>query len=228
LLIKQCAILVGGKGTRLWPLTASTPKPMLDVGGSPFLERLLRSLEKQGFEDILLLCCGFQDLFSSYVKSRTNSVLNVKIVQEIEHLGTGGALRNAYKFLDDQFFVLNGDTFFDADFRALETGESYLCKIAVRKVPDVSRFGQVIISERGLISSFDEKGKAVTSGLINSGVYLMKKEAIDLLSTDGHQSIEFDLFPRLVEEQGIAAMELGGYFIDIGVPDDLARARRDL
>ena len=112
----QCAILCGGLGTRLGQLTAETPKPLLAVDGTPFLETLLFELGRQGIRRVLLLAAFRSDKITAFVQTSAavqRFSLDVSIAVEPDRAGTGGALWHAREQLDDWFYLINGDTWFD-------------------------------------------------------------------------------------------------------------------
>src|SRR5579862_7909385 len=165
-MIKQAVLLVGGLGTRLGERTRDTPKPLLDVAGRPFLSWLIDDLRRQGVLEILLLA-GYR---GDRIVEALGAAGDVRILVEPQPLGTGGALRFAADQLDERFFFLNGDSFFDInlwDLAALSTdGEATL---AVRSVEDASRYGRVVM-DGARITGFAERSSVPGPGLINGGV----------------------------------------------------------
>lgn len=216
---RQAVVLVGGRGTRLGSLTDSTPKPLLSVGNKHFLTYVIDALVRQGFDDILLLA-GYQaDAVQEFVSQIDQRRMRLRCLVEDEPLGTGGALKSAYDFLADYFLVLNGDTLFDINLNDLATSATgnFMARLALRRVPDTTRFGRVFI-DGFYINSMQEKGFS-GEGLINGGIYFLSRECIDKLPV-GSSSLENDLFPRLISEGLLQGHEYSGFFIDIGVPDD--------
>jgi D-glycero-D-manno-heptose 1,7-bisphosphate phosphatase len=227
--ITQAAILVGGRGTRLGQRTDNVPKPMLPVGGRPFLDYQLDFLRQSGITEVVM-CVGYlAEVMQARYGGGPSFGLRIVFSREPSPAGTGGALVNARPHLADTFFVLNGDTILDVELAslgaALAEDTSMLGAIALRQVPDTGRFGRVSL-EGNKIISFDEKS-ATAPGLINGGVYCMKRAALDLLPPTPC-SLEKDLFPRLAKERRLAGKAGTGYFIDIGLPETLAQADREL
>lgn len=222
------AILVGGLGTRLGELTQKTPKPMLDVGGVPFLERLVLHLARKGVDHILLLTCRLADQIEKRLGDGARLGVKIEQLRECSPLGTGGAVKNAFERLPERFLLLNGDTLFDVDVKRLwdfHAASGRAATLALRAVPDVSRYGDVELAN-GRIVRFREKGRA-GPGLVSGGVYVLERSALGLLP-EGKCSIETDLFPRLVEAGGLGGVAFDGYFLDIGLPETLDQARREL
>jgi NDP-sugar pyrophosphorylase family protein len=226
--VTQAAILVGGRGTRLGSRTDSVPKPMMPVGGRPFLDYQLEFLRQFGVSDVVL-CVGYLAEVMEARYGRGMFGLRVAISREANPAGTGGALSLARELLADTFFMLNGDTILDCDLRALEAAlasdPGLQGTIALREVPDTGRFGRVSV-DGSRITAFEEKS-AGAPGLINGGVYCLKRSAVDLLPA-APCSLEKDLFPRLAAERRLAGVPGAGYFIDIGLPETLAQAEREL
>jgi D-glycero-D-manno-heptose 1,7-bisphosphate phosphatase len=227
--ITQAAILVGGRGTRLGQITETIPKPMLPVGGRPFLDYQMWFLRKSGITEVVM-CVGY---LSEIVEARYGVAppfgLRVLFSHESLPAGTGGALALARSHLDETFFVLNGDTILDVEFGALAAvlaeDSVVLGALALRHVPDAGRYGRASLEDRR-ITGFGEKSLD-GPGLINGGVYCLKRSALDLLPSPPC-SLEKDLFPRLAGEGRLLGKPCDGYFIDIGLPETLARADTEL
>ena len=227
--VSQAVILVGGRGTRLGALTDQTPKPMLPVGDRPFLEYLLNQLERQGVRKILF-CTGYlAQHFQKHFGDGHRLGLQIDYSVETEPAGTGGPLVLARDRLAEEFFVFNGDTIFDIPLQSLaeklEQRPEALGIIALRTVADISRYGGVQL-DGGEISRFDEKGGA-GPGLINGGIYCLRKSAVDLLPAPPC-SIEKNLFPLLAARRQLLGQGFSGYFIDIGLPETLKQAEAEL
>jgi D-glycero-D-manno-heptose 1,7-bisphosphate phosphatase len=227
--ITQAVILAGGRGTRLGQITETVPKPMLSVGGRPFLDYQLWLLRESGVSDVVL-CVGY---LSELVEAKYGVAppfgLRIVISHEPAPAGTGGALMFARPHLDETFFVLNGDTILDLELGALGAIVAEqpfaLGVLALRSVPDAGRYGTVSM-DTDRITSFAEKSLG-GAGLINGGVYCLRRPAVELLPSPPC-SLEKDLFPRLANEGRLFGKCCDGYFIDIGLPETLARADREL
>jgi NDP-sugar pyrophosphorylase family protein len=225
--VRQAVVLVGGRGTRLGSLTETTPKPMLDVAGRPFLEYQLDFLRLAGVEEILF-CAGYRaETLQQHFGDGGRFGLRIRYAIESQPAGTGGAVKLAATQLQEKFFVLNGDTIFEADLTLLGAAprEATTAAVALREVEDVSRFGQVHLNGNQ-VTDFAEKS-GVGRGLINGGLYCLRRAAIDLLP-EGPSSLERDLFPLLAQQQHLIGLPFGGYFLDIGLPETLARAQTEL
>jgi D,D-heptose 1,7-bisphosphate phosphatase len=231
-MIRQAVILCGGRGTRLGALTAEVPKPLLPIDGAPFLDLLLFELGRHGIRQILLLAGFAADRIADYASAtalKERFGLTIEIAVEPEPAGTGGALRHARARLDEAFLLLNGDSWFDinlCDLAAQLTRQpSALGVLALRQVADSGRYGTVtVVGER--IASFAARGSTDGPGLVNGGVYALRRAVIDELAA--HASLEADLLPRLAAACRLRGILREGYFVDIGLPEDLARARSEV
>jgi NDP-sugar pyrophosphorylase family protein len=221
-------LLVGGKGTRLLPVLQSTPKPLARVGDTAFLELLVRQLRSQGFRR-LVMCTGH---LASQIEERFGDGhtwdVAIEYSEELRPLGTAGAVKFAERYLvqESDFLVMNGDSFMEIDFREFirfHREHGGLISIAVRRVPDASRFGTVEVDALNRVIGFREKMGIPAPGIINAGVYLFNRAILSHIP-DGPASLEKDVFPRLLEH-GVYALEQHGMFIDIGTPEDYARAQ---
>jgi D-glycero-D-manno-heptose 1,7-bisphosphate phosphatase len=227
--VEQAVILAGGRGTRLGVLTNQVPKPMLPIGGKPFLEYLLIQLKGRGIQRILL-CVGYlAEQLQDHFGDGRQLGLEIKYNLETEPAGTGGPLFLARAALADQFFVLNGDTIFDIPFQSLaETLHAQpeaLGAIALRRVDDVGRYGCVGLAGEW-VSRFDEKSRG-GPGYINGGIYCLRKPVIDLLPPPPC-SVERTLFPLLAERRRLLGRCFEAYFTDIGLPESLRQAKTEL
>lgn len=230
---RQAVVLVGGKGTRLGVLTQETPKPLMRIDDDRvFLDFLLENLARQGFDRILLLAGHHGDQIRARYDCRQIRGACVSVAIEPEPMGTAGALRWSRNLLESRFLLLNGDTYFDIACRALEqalvTHSDALAALALRRVEDASRYGAVDM-EDAQIRRFREKAPTAidAAGLINGGVYLMSRDIIDLVP-EGPASLELDVFPGLAAAGRLIGVPRQGYFIDIGLPQTLAQAQREL
>lgn len=219
----QAVILSGGFGTRLAHVVKDVPKPMAPIKNKPFLEYIVTTLKKQGFDSFVFLTGYKAKIIEEHFKDLDNTIF----IQEEKALGTGGAILNAYQYLEEDFFVINGDTFFDIDYSLLkEFGIDKPFSIALRYTNNVERYGLVDIDDNFKINSFIEKGdlpKNKIDGFINGGVYYINKSVLYSFYENFNNdflSLENDVFPILLKENKLYGLPLGGCFIDIGIPND--------
>ncbi len=231
--IRQCAILAGGLGTRLGALTATTPKPVLEVGGRPFLAWLMRELSRFGIEDFVLLTGHLSAAVERAVAAAATSLprpARIRISAEPAPAGTGGALAHAAPLLAPEFLLCNGDSLFDCNLAALlaaraADGADTPGRMLLRALPDASRYGVVTLAD-DRVSAFHERPAPGAPGIINAGIYALDRTILEHVAPVC--SLERDVLPRLAAAGRLAGTLAEGWFIDIGVPEDLARARADL
>jgi len=223
--LRQCAILVGGAGTRLGDLTRDTPKPMLPVAGRPFLEHLIVKAAGHGLDRILLLAGHHAGVVEAWlVDSAIATRLGVEIALSVEPqpLGTGGALIHARARLDDAFLLVNGDTWFDFDWRVLADLAAFPAALALREIPTADRYETVEL-DGDRVARFAPRTGTPTPGLINGGVYRLTRDALP--AWEGVLSLETQLLPTLCAQGRLGGRAFAGTFIDIGVPDSYALAQ---
>ncbi len=224
--VRQCVILLGGLGTRLGELTRRTPKPLLPVGGQPFIDVLVTEAVRRGFTKLLFLAGFRAEVVSSYVEAlqeRLGGRCSVTVSVEPEPLGTGGALVHAQDQLDPQFVLLNGDTWFDFNWIDLVETAGDQAAIAVREVPEANRYESLHVEEDGRVSGIVPRGLGMRPALINGGVYVLRHS--DLAGFTGKFSIENDLLPALVAKDALRARRYNGFFLDIGIPETYEEAQ---
>jgi D-glycero-D-manno-heptose 1,7-bisphosphate phosphatase len=218
-------ILVGGGGTRLGKLTENTPKPLLTVAGVPFLDHLLADLQRYAVARVILLAGHCGDQVQRYAEGAGSRFpFPIDVVVEPTRRGTAGALWYAFDRLPDEFVLMNGDSYFGANIEAvrhLRRAGNFTAALALRHVDDVSRYGQVELRD-GIVRRFGEKS-GQGPGLVNGGVGAFSKAIFHYI--DKVSSLENDVMPVLVGEGKVGGLECGGFFRDIGIPDDFARAQ---
>jgi len=223
--MKEAIILAGGFGTRLQQIVSDVPKPMADVNNKPFLEYILEFLIQQDFNKVILSVGYKKEIIKDYFKNSFKG-LAIEYSEENEPLGTGGAIKEALKFItNENIYVLNGDTFFNIDLNKMKLMNSKLV-IALKKMNNVDRYGAVEINENHYITSFKEK-QHFKKCLINGGVYLLKKDIFDAFNLDYKFSFE-DFLSENFKKLNAKGIVFDNYFIDIGIPEDYAKAKRDL
>lgn len=223
----KAIILAGGFGTRLKHLLPNTPKPMADISGRPFLEWLLEYLNGFGVDEVILSVHYLKEKIITHFGEKYK---NIKISYAIENepLGTGGAILNSIKD-DEKYLVINGDTFVIGnyiDFFENCSVDNENLSVLLRKVPDTSRYGRIEIDDKKIIS-FKEKGIA-GEGYINAGVYFIDGKWLRSLNLPQKFSFEADMLYPNVNNFNISYYIANDYFIDIGIPDDYARAQKEI
>jgi len=231
----QAIVLVGGEGTRLRPLTSDVPKPAVTLVDRPFLAYAIEWLAAHGVTEVVLACGFLPDVLREALRDEEQRAgVKITYVAEPEPLGTAGAIRFAADSLgdrlEDRFFALNGDVLADLDLSALlraHEERDVSGTIGLYPVEDSSAYGLVRCDEGGRVLEFFEKtGKAVP-GEINAGAYVLQRSVLDLIPPGQAVSIEREVFPRLIGD-GLSALLLDGYWMDIGTPERYLQASWDI
>ena len=230
----KAVILVGGEATRLLPLTINTPKAMVPVLNTPFLEHVIRYLSSHQIKDITLAQSHLAQSIESYFGD--GSQFGVKLSYSVEDvpLGTAGAVKNAERHLDETFLVLNGDIITDLDITAMidyHRGSKATATIALTPVDDPTSYGLIETNAQGRVTRFLEKPKwsEVTTNMINAGTYVLEPEVLAQIPPQANFSFERGVFPLLLDQgQPIYAYPSSAYWIDIGTPEKYLQLHRDL
>lgn len=225
-MIKQALIFAGGLGTRLRSVVSDVPKPMAPVGNRPFLDYLISYWATQGIQEFTLSIGYKGECIKQYFGGNFAGA-HIRYVEEDTPLGTGGALALALRggeFGTAPVLLLNGDTWFEASLQKLEEAhESNGCMVtvALRTVPENTRYGGVVLDKSGHIAAFGQPG----SPLINAGSYLFSPSALmsELAKHPEKFSLEQDVLPELATNGHIGACIQDVNFIDIGIPEDYER-----
>jgi mannose-1-phosphate guanylyltransferase len=223
-------ILVGGQGTRLSRLGLKIPKPMIDFGGKPFLEHLIRRLACFNIEEIVL-CVGFgAKVVQDYFQDGRKMGVSIFYATEDTPLGTGGAIKNAEIFAVEENLILNGDSYLALDFsemQAFHRAKGALVTLACTKIANPLDYGNLQLDSENRITAFAEKIPGQT-GLINGGIYLFGRAAFDLIPPHQKISVEQEAFPKIVATGKCFGFITHEYFIDIGTPERLEKAQIEL
>ena len=229
----QALVLAGGEGTRLRPLTYTTPKPVMPLAGRPFLSFMLDWLHSHGVTEVIL-SCGFMSGDVRHVLGDIYDGMRLRYVIEEEPLGTAGPVRLALDegVLEQRLLVLNGDVLTDIDL----TGElaeheqrGARVTLALHPVADTASYGVVPTAPDGRVEAFLEKtDDVVRTNRINAGAYVVEREVVEALIPAGRAvSFEREVFPALVGD-GLYGFEAAGYWIDIGTPERYLESTWDL
>lgn len=212
----QAIVLAGGLGTRLKSVVQDLPKPMAPINGKPFLAFVLEYLKKQGITEVILSVSYKYELIQECFKDEFEG-MKIRYNIEKELLGTGGAIKDALKLIQNQAYVLNGDTIFDINLKKLVLNDSKIC-IALKQMQNFDWYGTVNVNDQGIVISFEEK-VFKKQGLINGGAYLLKKDLFDEFDLEKKFSFEefLQVNHKILE---IQTQIFDDYFIDIGIPED--------
>ncbi|HEY3709960.1 MAG TPA: NDP-sugar synthase [Amycolatopsis sp.] len=229
----DAVVLVGGKGTRLRPLTLSAPKPMLPTAGTPYLSHLFSRIRAAGIRHVVLGTSYRAEVFEEYFGDGSAHGLELEYVVEDEPLDTGGAIRNVYDRLRaEHAIIFNGDILSGADLREqLQTHVDSGADVTLhlQRVPDPSRFGSVPTDAEGRVQAFLEKTPNPPTDQINAGCYVFRRSVVETIPAGRCVSVERETFPGLLE----AGAHLHGfvdssYWLDVGTPEAFVRGSADL
>ena len=225
----ECIILAGGLGTRLKNAIGDYPKCMAAVNEKPFLHYIFQYLEEQHCERVILSLGYKHDIVTSWLQNEKFS-FDIDFVIEDAPRGTGGGIQLALQEAkSDMVAVLNGDTFFNIDLGHLfsfHKEKEATTSLALKPMLQFDRYGAVHIDENDCILSFDEKAFR-EEGLINGGVYIISKKPFFEKRLPEKFSFEKDYLEAFVSEKWFYGQRNDAYFIDIGIPEDYAKAQLD-
>ena len=228
----KAVIMAGGEGTRLRPLTLSTPKPMLPIANIPMMEHIVNLLRQHGFDDIVVTVAFLAQNIRTYFGDGSEFGVRIRYATEDTPLGTAGSVGNAREELDERFLVISGDVMTDIDLGAVvaeHDKRGAIATIALKSVENPVEFGIVITGSDGKIERFLEKPTwgEVFSDTINTGIYVLEPEVFDYI---GEGSVDFssDVFPQLLEDgKALYGSIVEGYWEDVGTLEAYVRAHSD-
>jgi len=234
--VTEAVVLVGGRGTRLRPLTIDAPKPMLPTAGVPFLEHLLTRVRDAGIEHVVLATSYRPEVFTEHFGDGRALGVSLDYATETVALGTGGAIRNVADRLtagaDDPVVILNGDVLSGHDIAAqvaAHLAASAQVTLHLTEVEDARAFGCVPIDPHGRVTDFLEKSPQPVTNRINAGCYVFRRGVIDAIPEGRPVSVEREVFPRLVHGGALVLGHLDpAYWLDVGTPAAYVRGSADL
>jgi mannose-1-phosphate guanylyltransferase/phosphomannomutase len=231
----KAVVMAGGEGTRLRPMTASMPKPLLPVVNKPIMEHVLRLLHRHGFSETVVTVQFLASLVRNYFGDGEELGMRLHYATEETPLGTAGSVKNAEHLLrDDTFVVISGDALTDFDLTSLvkfHHDKGALVTVCLTRVPDPLEFGITIIDDEHRVQRFLEKPTwgQVFSDTVNTGIYVMEPEVFDYVKADEPVDWSGDVFPRLVEDgKPIYGYIAEGYWEDVGTHESYVRAQADV
>ncbi len=235
--VPQAVVLCGGLGTRLRNVVPVLPKALAPVAGRPFLDYLLTGLAAAGIHDVVL-CTGHKgEMIEAEYGRHAQCGLSIQYSVEDSPLGTAGAVKLAARAISaSSFLLLNGDSLVEVDYQRLLRGHvasGAKATLTLVRAPRPERYGTAVLSANGEISAFLEKAVSPDSAnsrncFINAGVYALDRGILlEIPSSSAPVSLERDVLPKLLG-RGLFGFVSQGFFIDIGVPEDYARAQTEL
>ena len=228
----QALILAGGEGTRLRPLTATVPKPVVPLVDRPFIAFMLDWLRGHGVDDVVISCGFLASGVRNVLGDGSAWGVRLRYVEEPRPLGTGGAIKFAESLLDERVLVLNGDVLTDIDLTAqLAQHERTRARLtlALVGVEDPSAYGLVRLNDDDSVCAFLEKPSPdqIDTNLVNAGAYVLERPVLDIIAPSGPASLEREVWPRLVGA-GLHGYVASGYWLDIGTPDRYLQGTYDI
>jgi mannose-1-phosphate guanylyltransferase len=229
----DAVVLVGGKGTRLRPLTLSAPKPMLPTAGTPFLSHLLSRIRAAGITHVVLGTSYRAEVFEDFFGDGSVFGLELEYVVEDEPLDTAGAIRNVYEHLRaDDAVIFNGDILSGADLGELVRSHrdaSADVTLHLQRVDDPSRFGSVPTDAVGRVLEFLEKTPNPPTDQINAGCYVFRRSVVESIPPGRRVSVERETFPQLLASGAhVHGFVDDSYWLDVGTPEAFVRGSADL
>ena len=218
------------------PLTTNTPKPMLKIAGAPVTEHQIVKAREAGISEIVLATSYLADVFEPHFGDGSRFGLKIKYAYEDEPLGTGGAIINAAQHLEisdsDSIFIFNGDVLSAHDLLAqsdLHSNSGAQVTLHLVEVEDARAYGCVPISQQGQVLDFLEKLEKPIANTINAGCYIFSSKTLSEIPLGVVSSVEREIFPSLLRKgETIFGYLDRGYWIDMGTPQSMIRASRDL
>ena len=230
----KAVIMAGGFGTRIQPLTHSTPKPMLPVMNVPMMENVMKQLKEVGIDEFVILLYYKPEVIKNYFKDGSKWGVKIHYVLPDADYGTAGAVGFAREFLDTTFIIVSGDLVTDFDFKKIiEYHKQRKSKLTITltSVENPLQFGVVIVNEEGKIEKFLEKPSwgEVFSDTINTGIYVIEPEILDFIPKGEVFDFAKDLFPLLMEKGiDLLGYTANGYWRDVGNPDAYREVHMDI
>ncbi|HEX5151662.1 MAG TPA: nucleotidyltransferase family protein [Parafilimonas sp.] len=238
--LSSVIILAGGLGTRLRSVVSDLPKCMAPVNGKPFLAYVIDHFQQQGINDFIFSLGYKHEIIIEYLNTLTThhspftthlSPLTIQYSIEEEPLGTGGAIKKACALANNKnVFVTNGDTLFKANTLQLQNFHKQKnadCTLALKPMQNFDRYGVIELNEDLSVKSFHEK-KHYEQGLINGGLYMLNVESFLNRSLPEKFSFETAYLEKFYKQTNMYGLVQDEYFIDIGIPEDYARAQSEL
>ncbi len=228
----KAVLMAGGEGTRLRPLTATQPKPMLPIVNRPMAEHIINLLKKHGFNEIIITVAFMAESIRRYFGDGREFGVDIIYATEEIPLGTAGSVSNIRNLLDERFLVISGDVLTDIDLTALldyHVATGSVCTLALKQMENPLEFGIVITDPAGRIERFLEKPTwgQVFSDTVNTGIYVLEPEVFNWIEKDTAVDFSNDVFPKMLEAGSpMYGYVAGGYWEDVGTLDSYLVAHR--
>jgi mannose-1-phosphate guanylyltransferase/phosphomannomutase len=230
----KAVLMAGGFGTRIQPLTINMPKPMIPLVNQPIMLHIIELLKKHGIDELVLLLYHQPEIIKNFFGDGSEFGVRITYVTPLEDFGTAGAVKAAAKYLDERFLIISGDLLTDFDLsEVIKFHEEKRAKatITLTSVKDPLQFGVVITDKEGRITKFLEKPGwgEVFSDTINTGIYVLEPEVLDMIPEGENRDWSKDIFPAMLAENApLFGCNLSGYWADIGNTDAYLEACHDI
>lgn len=230
----KAVVMAGGQGTRLRPLTANVPKPMVPIGNKPCALHILELLKRHGVSHVIMTVAFMSEVIRNYFGDGSSLGMTIEYAVEDSPLGTAGSVKNAETALDDTFLIISGDALTDFDLTKIVSfhrERDALVTIALKSVDNPLEFGIVIVDEDGRVERFLEKPGwgQVFSDTINTGIYVMEPEILDYIPVGRPYDFSHELFPKLFQmRKPLYGCVQEAYWQDIGSLEQYLQANRDV
>ena len=230
----KAVIMAGGEGSRLRPLTATAPKPMLPVGNVPMLAHIIKLLKNHGFDEVIITVAFMANAIRTYFGDGAEFGLRISYANEDSPLGTAGSVGNCRQQLDSTFLVISGDVLTDINLSELlqfHSTNHAVATIALKSMENPLEFGIITTNDDGTVARFLEKPTwgQVFSDTINTGIYVLEPDIFSYIPEGKVLDFSQDVFPRLIEDSiPIHALVCDGYWEDVGTLEAYLRAHHDL
>jgi NDP-sugar pyrophosphorylase family protein len=225
----QIVILAGGRGSRLGVLTEQVPKPMMNINGIPFLEILIDYLKHQGFKKIILSVGYLSEKIEEHFLDGKHFSVEIKYSKEKKPLGTAGAILNAKSLLEDEFIVINGDTFLALDylkFINFSKNSSKLCNLVGFREFNNADFKNNLQISNLLVKNYSKIQFDDKLNYVDAGIYFFKKKSLEYFMSDYPISLEIDIFPKLIENHQVGGFITDKKFYDIGTLERIDKFKK--
>jgi len=230
----QAVVIAGGEGTRLRPLTTTTPKPLLPVANQPILSHVLQLLHRHGIDDVVISVAYLANAIRSYLGDGSDIGMRIRYVQEESPLGTAGAVANARELLNDTFLVMSGDVITDFDLSdavKVHRDHDAVATVLLSRVSHPTEFGIVMTDDDEAVTSLVEKPSwgGVFTDAVNTGVYICEPSVLDLIQRGVAVDFAQDVFPALLERKvPFFGHVAPGYWADVGTFNGYLQTHRDM
>ena len=229
--MKKALILAGGFGTRLREVVKDVPKPMVLFVGKPFLEHQMRYLKTQGIEEVILAVHYWADKIKSYFRDGRRINMNITYSDEDTPLGTAGALKKAENLLDENFVLVNGDTYHDIDYKNIlnfhKKNKAFIT-IASHRANENNKNFHRFLEEEGKVKEYYGRKEHSYSNAAATGIFVINKEILKKIEEGVAVSLEYELIDYYARRGKVFTIVSDSYYRDIGTPKDCEEFGEDI